>query len=270
MPIAPVSPSPLTPMASSVRLASTAPVPTDGMRPCTVLKPCAEPRKYAGLLLEQPMPESLMTPRGSTPISKNASMIRSEIALCPQPAHSVVLPPRYGAISRPMRLIFLPGSGVAVVVIRTLAARSAIGRRHQGVGVTRALQTFLLLDGVGHRAGVDRQAAVVQHAAQTGDPLGRAIEPHQPEHLRVTILLDDVDPRVAVEKLVELGRERVGAQPQIARPQAELAVELGTALIDREVARAITDDADFCLRLVPDIRLRDVLPRRLELAPQAV
>ena len=166
MPIAPVSPSPLTPIAISLRLASTAPVPTDGIRPCTVLKPCAEPRKYAGLLLEQPMPESLMTPRGSTPISKNASMIRSEIALCPQPAHSVVLPPRYGAISRPMRLIFLPGSGVAVVVIRTLAARLAIGRRHQRVGVMRALQTFLLLDGVGHRAGVDRQAAVVQHAAQ--------------------------------------------------------------------------------------------------------
>ena len=110
----------------------------------------------------------------------------------------------------------------------------------------------------------------MQHAAQTGDALGRAIEPHQPEHLRVTVLLDDIDPRVAIEELVELGRERVGAQPQIARPQAELAVELGTALIDRPVARAVTDDADFRLRLVPDIRLRDVLPRRLELAPQAV
>ena len=51
------------------------------------------------------------------PISKNASMMRSEIALWPQPAHSVVLPPRYGCTSRPMRLIFLPGSGVVVVVV---------------------------------------------------------------------------------------------------------------------------------------------------------
>ena len=69
MPIAPVSPSPLTPMAMSLRFASTAPVPTDGIRPWTVLKPCDAPRKYAGLLLEQPMPESLMTCVGSMPIS---------------------------------------------------------------------------------------------------------------------------------------------------------------------------------------------------------
>jgi hypothetical protein len=45
MPIAPVSPSPLTPMAISLRLASIAPVPTEGIRPCTALKPCAAPRK---------------------------------------------------------------------------------------------------------------------------------------------------------------------------------------------------------------------------------
>ncbi len=69
MPIAPVSPSPLTPMAISLRLASMAPVATDGMRPCTELKPCAEPRKYAGVLLEQPMPDSLITCVGLTPIS---------------------------------------------------------------------------------------------------------------------------------------------------------------------------------------------------------
>ena len=94
MPIAPVSPSPLTPIAISFRLAIIAPVPTDGMRPCTVLNPCAAPRKYAGLLLEQPMPDSFRTCLGSMPISKNASMMRSEIALWPHPAQSVVLPPR--------------------------------------------------------------------------------------------------------------------------------------------------------------------------------
>ena len=69
MPIAPVSPSPLMPMAISFLLASIAPVPTDGMRPWTALKPCEPPRKYAGLLLEQPMPDSLTTWLGSTPIS---------------------------------------------------------------------------------------------------------------------------------------------------------------------------------------------------------
>jgi hypothetical protein len=50
-------------------LASIAPVPTDGMRPWTALKPCELPRKYAGLLLEQPMPDSFTTCDGSTPIS---------------------------------------------------------------------------------------------------------------------------------------------------------------------------------------------------------
>jgi hypothetical protein len=39
MPIAPVSPSPLTPIAMSFLFASIAPVPTDGMRPWTALKP---------------------------------------------------------------------------------------------------------------------------------------------------------------------------------------------------------------------------------------
>ncbi len=39
------------------------------------------------------MPESLITRQGGTPISKNASMMRSEMALWPQPAHSVVLRP---------------------------------------------------------------------------------------------------------------------------------------------------------------------------------
>src|SRR5687768_5309251 len=116
MPIAPVSPSPLTPIAISLRLAIIAPVPTDGIRPWTALNPCAAPRKYAGLLLEHPIPDSFTTIRGSTPISKNASMMRSEIALCPQPAHSVVLPPRYGCISRPMRFTFLRGSGVVMAI----------------------------------------------------------------------------------------------------------------------------------------------------------
>jgi hypothetical protein len=94
MPMAPVSPSPLTPMAIILRLATTAPVATDGMRPCTELKPCDWLRKYAGLLLEQPMPESFTTDVGSTPISKKASMMRSVIALWPHPAQSVVLLPR--------------------------------------------------------------------------------------------------------------------------------------------------------------------------------
>src|SRR6266851_7257791 len=112
-----VSPSPLTPRAIRCRLASTAPVATDGIRPCTALKLCDRPMKYAGLLDEQPMPLGLMTRSGGTPISYMASMMRSEIALWPQPAHRVVLPPLYSAIDSPIRLVFGPGVLVGVVAI---------------------------------------------------------------------------------------------------------------------------------------------------------
>ena len=40
MPMEAVSPSPETPRAIMVWLASTAPVVTEGMRPCTLLKEC--------------------------------------------------------------------------------------------------------------------------------------------------------------------------------------------------------------------------------------
>jgi len=40
------------------------------------------------------MPLIFITRSGSTPISNMASVMRSEIALWPQPAQSVLLPPR--------------------------------------------------------------------------------------------------------------------------------------------------------------------------------
>ena len=55
-PIEAVSPSPLMPTAMRSRLASLAPVATDGIRPWTALKPWAWLTKYAGALEEQPMP----------------------------------------------------------------------------------------------------------------------------------------------------------------------------------------------------------------------
>ena len=61
MPIEAVSPSPLTPIEISVRFASITPVPSDGIRPWTPFKPCDMLRKYAGVLLEQPMPLSFAT-----------------------------------------------------------------------------------------------------------------------------------------------------------------------------------------------------------------
>src|ERR1035438_10837661 len=84
-PIETVSPSPVTPNASRFLFASIAPVATEGMRPCTELKACERFMKYAGLFDEQPMPLNLATRSGFTPLSYIASIMRSEIALCPHP-----------------------------------------------------------------------------------------------------------------------------------------------------------------------------------------
>src|ERR1700722_8908506 len=86
------------------------------MRPCTLLKLNERLMKYAGLFDEQPMPLIFITRSGSTPISNMASMMRSEIALCPQPAQSVDLPPRYSRTGRPMWLSLGPGVDVGVAV----------------------------------------------------------------------------------------------------------------------------------------------------------
>jgi hypothetical protein len=75
------------------RLASAAPVSTDGILPCTLLKPCELPRKYVGVFDEQPMPDSLATWCGATSSSKKAWMIAAEIESWPQPAHSVEMAP---------------------------------------------------------------------------------------------------------------------------------------------------------------------------------
>ena len=58
-------------------------------------------------------------------------------------------------------------------------------------------------------AGVDRQAVVVQHAAQLASVAsGVQLELQQLQHLRVAVLLDDVDALVRVDERVELVGER--------------------------------------------------------------
>ena len=59
-----MSPSPDTPTACIVWFASSAPVATEGMRPCTLLKLCERDMKYAGVFDEQPMPDSFITRSG--------------------------------------------------------------------------------------------------------------------------------------------------------------------------------------------------------------
>src|SRR3954451_1569033 len=92
-PIESVSPSPDTPMYPSRRLAAFAPVATEGMRPCTELKPCDPATKYAVVLEEQPMPDSLTRFFGSIALAQLASTMAAVIESWPQPAHSVELAP---------------------------------------------------------------------------------------------------------------------------------------------------------------------------------
>src|SRR4051795_13697835 len=89
MPMLAVSPSPLIPRASSSRFAATAPVTTDGIRPCSALNPWLYWRKYAGVLLEHPIPLSLIVLYGLTPTCLQASTTALVMLLCPHPLHSV-------------------------------------------------------------------------------------------------------------------------------------------------------------------------------------
>jgi hypothetical protein len=66
----------------------------------------------------------------------------------------------------------------------------------------------------------------VQHAPQFRDAPRPAARLQQPEHLGVAVLLDDVDPLVAVDERLDLGGERIRPQAQVRRRQPGLALEL--------------------------------------------
>src|SRR4051794_36730515 len=84
-----VSPSPLIPIARSERLATAAPVATDGIRPCSVLNPWLYWRKYAGVLLEHPIPLNLTVEYGFTPTDLQASIRWLVMLLWPHPLQRV-------------------------------------------------------------------------------------------------------------------------------------------------------------------------------------
>jgi hypothetical protein len=77
----------------SDRLAAAAPLVTDGMRPCTELKPCDCFMKYAVVFDEQPIPLIFPTRCGSRAISQPAWMSAAVTESCPHPAHSVDIAP---------------------------------------------------------------------------------------------------------------------------------------------------------------------------------
>src|SRR6185312_4970978 len=103
-----------------------------------------------------------------------ASMIRSEMALWPHPAHSVDFPPRYSTTGSPIVFLFGPGAPLAVVAVATL----------------EALPDCKFF---GDAAGVDGQPAIVQNAAQFHHLFSGKIELEQRGELGVAVLLHHVN-----------------------------------------------------------------------------
>src|ERR1700756_617927 len=242
------SPSPLTPKVSRLRLASMAPVARDGIRPCTELKLCERLMKYAGLFDEHPMPLSLATRSGWMPISYMASMMRSDIALCPQPAQSVVLPPLYSITDSPMRLIL-------------------------GAGVLGVVAILLALHGhnlVGYGARIKRQPVNVTDAAQACNQLRPDVELQQAQHLRITVLLDNVHALVLLDERVHFAGEGVSAQAQVVGLEVVFLLQLVAALDECPVRCSVGDDADFRLARGNHFRPRNEGARRFKLPIDAL
>src|SRR3954471_16375504 len=180
-------------------------------------------------------------------------MMRSEIALCPHPAHSVVLPPRYSVCSSPIRFIFLGGSGVTTDIQSSfIPARRApppLGPRalfrvsdERGGHARLLIDTLLRENFVGDRSRVDWQSVVVQNLAQLGAPFGAQRQPHQAQHLGIAVLFDDVDALMVIDESLEFLGERTGTEAHVSSRRPGFARELIPALLNRPVAAAISND----------------------------
>src|SRR3954470_5778693 len=95
-----VSPSPLMPIDSRPRLATAAPVATEGIRPWSALKPWLYWRKYAGVLQEKPIPLNLTVKYGLIPTDLHASIRWLVMLLWPHPLQSVDGSPWKATIGR--------------------------------------------------------------------------------------------------------------------------------------------------------------------------
>src|SRR5262247_2694190 len=117
------------------------------------------------------MPESFATRCGSSPASHAAWMMPLVIALWPQPGHSVVLLPSYSALVRPTRLTGCPAGTVLV----TFHFLPAFGRNELPRGSLRhpLRDAFVREHAARHRARIERQAVVVEHALDAGGPVRR-------------------------------------------------------------------------------------------------
>src|SRR5579859_297744 len=145
--------------------------------------------------------------------------MRSVIALCPQPAQSVVLFPRYSPISSPTRFNFFGGDGGADVVA----------------------MLFLLLGNnrIRNGAGVDGQPAIVKNAAKFCHVFWVDFHAKQTEHLRVAVLFNHINTLVAVDEILNLLVKGISTHATVAGINVMFLFQLIEAFDYRPVAGAV-------------------------------
>src|ERR1700730_11894062 len=107
--------------------------------------------------------------------------------------------------------------------------------RNRGSGRRCHLDSFLRDEVIGYGPRVDRQPVEVSYTAQLHDVFRLQIQLEQTQHLRITVLLDHIDPSVLNNKLMHFARERISAQPQVIRVETIFLNQLVAALARSKV-----------------------------------
>src|ERR1035441_3525055 len=107
------------------------------------------------------------------------------------------------------------------------------------------LQALLGRELFSDAAGINGQTVVVQNAAQFDDLFRGQIELEQAGQLRVAVLLNDVNAFMRSDKVMDLMRERIGANAQVIHVEIVLILNLIEALAEGKVSAPICDEADL-------------------------
>src|SRR5947199_1230295 len=107
------------------------------------------------------------------------------------------------------------------------------------------LQALLGRELIGNAAGIDGQTVVVKNAAQLDRLVGWEIQFQQAVQLRIAIVLDDVYAFMRGHEVVNLVRERIGANAQVINVELVLLLDLVKAFAHREVRAAEGEESDF-------------------------
>src|ERR1700678_4510999 len=234
------------------------------MRPCTELNPCDPPTKYAVVLDEQPIPDSLTSCSGRSERAQHASMIDAVTESCPHPAHSVDMLPSYWRRVIPRVLVGSDGWATLGLLMYDMLCSSILSRYRGQPRRLGELRSNAVDDGFGRH----RQPAVAQDGVEFR-LLHRGLERQQRSQLSVAVLLDDENSRMGLQKSFNVAIERKRLDPQIVHLDF-LPPEDIERFTNGTVAAAEAHDADFVAALAYHDGLGQVLRRVREFPLQAV